>query len=170
MAISGTDWLELPLMLYKAFFFAGLNFREPLSNSYGLWNIVKNVPPSIGSWNSHWLEALFFQYGPSLYMVIFDSYSHSQRVLGLHPTWQSAPIRKIPHMTRLASHGRRDFDSGAYCSLESWRGPQSLEPGVARAKGLIFTFWKANIVLLKITISNGKPTILVAILNRYVTN
>ena len=46
MAISGTDWLEVPT-IYKAYFW-GLNFRE-YHNSYGQKYGIKSVPPSIGS-------------------------------------------------------------------------------------------------------------------------
>ena len=43
---GGTD------SIYKAYFW-GLNFREYRRNSYGQ-KYGTNVPPSVGSWNSHW--------------------------------------------------------------------------------------------------------------------
>ena len=55
MAISGTDWLEVPT-IYKVYF-SGLNFRESPQNSYGLLHMVR-LRTSI-NWIlkiSHWFK------------------------------------------------------------------------------------------------------------------
>ena len=50
MAISGTDWLEVPT-IYKAYFL-GLNFREYPHNSYDQKYGTVTYLQSIGSWRS----------------------------------------------------------------------------------------------------------------------